>query len=366
MNILILTGKFGLGHWSASQSIRQQLEHGVPDVRVEVQDLLAYALPRLSEAMYKSFDFVVSHGSLLFNLYYELTAQGRPDARPPFEELLLDKLTELLEQRRPDAVIATHPLCAQLMSRLKGRYDLDLPLITCVTDISSHPEWINRYTDCYLAPDGKVLSGLTQKGVDPSLICVTGIPVREEFHCLKPAGSFSCSGRRKEKKILIMGGGLGLLPKDPAFYDALNSLPDTWTTIITGRNRKMFEHLHGRWPHIEVVGYTSQVWNYMAEADLVVSKPGGITLFEAISSRVPILTWQPSLAQERRNARWVTSEGIGWVVEKKKIVLKIRELLTDCSQLSAAAQKMGRLQARMEPDSLSGLLGAIAGEEEAV
>ena len=182
MNILILTGKFGMGHWSASQSLRQQLLHNFPDARVEVEDFLTYAVPNFAEAMYKSFNMVVTYGSHLFNAYYKMTAMGHPDARPPFEGMLLDKLADLLYQYQPDAVIATHPLCAQLVSRLKeqarakGAHGLDLPLITCVTDVSSHPEWINQNTDCYLVASREVRQELVKKGVEASLICVTGIP----------------------------------------------------------------------------------------------------------------------------------------------------------------------------------------------
>jgi len=131
MNILILTGKFGMGHWSASMSLRQQLLGEFPQWTVEVVDFPAYAMPNLSEAVYKSFNLVVTYGSHLFNTYYKLTALGRPDARPPFEGLFLDKLVELIHHSRPDAVIATHPLCAQLVSWLKGEWGLDLPLLTC-------------------------------------------------------------------------------------------------------------------------------------------------------------------------------------------------------------------------------------------
>ena len=91
MNILILTGKFGMGHFSASQSLREQLLQAFPEAQVQVEDFPAYAMPNLSEVMYKAFDLVVSHGSHLFNTYYKLTALGRPDARPPFEGLFLDK-----------------------------------------------------------------------------------------------------------------------------------------------------------------------------------------------------------------------------------------------------------------------------------
>lgn len=131
MNILILTGKFGMGHWSASQSLRQQLLRAFPGAEVEVLDFVAEAMPNASEAMYKCFNLLVTRGSGLFNLYYKLTQDLPADARPLFETLFLDKLEELVAARRPDAVIATHPLCARMVSRWKGETGSALPLITC-------------------------------------------------------------------------------------------------------------------------------------------------------------------------------------------------------------------------------------------
>ncbi|MCI8422145.1 MAG: UDP-diphospho-muramoylpentapeptide beta-N-acetylglucosaminyltransferase [Lawsonibacter sp.] len=350
-----------MGHWSASQSLRQQLLHSFPGASAEVLDLPAYAMPNLSEAMYKCFNLVVTHGTHLFNTYYKLTALGHPDARPPMEDLFLDKLTQLLQARQPDAVIATHPLCAQLMSRLKGESGLDLPLITCVTDVTSHPEWINQNTDCYLVPSHEVRRALAEKGVDPALVCVTGIPVREEFRTLprRPAG------RGKKRELLIMGGGLGLLPRDLSFYQALDSIPNTHVTIITGRNQKLFRRLQGRWPSIQVVGYTDRVWDYMARADLIVTKPGGITLFETIFAQVPILTWPPALQQERSNARWLARAGIGWVASQENCAQEIREILLDSQRLSGAAAQMGRLREQLEVESLNALMAVIAQNKEA-
>ena len=359
MNILILTGKFGMGHWSASRSLQQQLRRSFPEAHVEIVDFPAYAMPNLSEAMYKCFNLLVTHGTHLFNTYYKLTALGRTDARPPFEGLFLDKLVELLHRRRPDAVIATHPLCAQLVSRLKETSSLDLPLITCVTDVTSHPEWINQNTDCYLVPSQVVRRALAEKGVDPALICVTGIPVQEEFRRL----SRQEHGGRRE--LLVMGGGLGLLPKDPSFYTALDAIPNTHTTIITGRNEKLFRRLYGRWENIDVVGYTTQVWSYMSRADLIVTKPGGITLFETIFAQLPIFTWPPALQQERSNARWLTREGIGWVAKEENCAGEIRELLMDSQKLAEAAARMGQLKTQLEVESLDRLMGAIAKREEA-
>ena len=235
MNILILTGKFGMGHWSAAQSLRQQLLGSRPGASVEVVDFPAYALPNLSGVLYKCFNLLVTHGRHIFNMYYRITGKGHPDVHPPFEGVFMERLTQLLSRQRPDVVIATHPLCAQLVSRLKEKAGegmsvntedgalLDLPLITCVTDVSTHPEWINRNTDCYLVPSGEIRRSMAERGVDPRLVCVTGIPVRDEFRHL-PRHS-----EGKKRELLIMGGGLGLLPKDTAFYEALDRIPNTHT-----------------------------------------------------------------------------------------------------------------------------------------
>ncbi len=372
MNILILTGKFGMGHWSAAQSLRQQLLGSHPGASVEVVDFPAYALPNFSGLLYKFFNLMVTRGRHIFNMYYRITGKGHPDAHPPFEGIFLERLTQLLSTQCPDVVIATHPLCAQLASRLKDKAKGSIPihtedggplhyfLVTCVTDVSTHPEWINHNTDCYLVPSGDIRRSMEKGGVDPALICVTGIPVREEFRRLNARGEGQAmhSDDRK-RELLIMGGGLGLLPKDNAFYEALNRIPHTHTTIITGRNKRLYRRLRGRWENIQVEGYVGQVWDYMAKADLIVSKPGGITLFEAIFARVPILSWPPTLQNERSNARWMVEKGIGWVAGSENCAGEIQEILLDKGRLSSAAYRMECIRRQLQAGTLNRMMDTV-------
>ena len=360
MRILILTGKFGMGHWSASLSLRQQLLRAFPGAEAEVVDLVAAAMPSASETMYKCFNLLVTRGSGLFNLYYKLTEDLPADTWTLLDDLFLDELTELFMDRTPDAVIATHPLCARMVSRWKGATGSTLPLITCVTDLSSHSEWIHRYTDCYLVGSNDIKEKLAAKGVDREAICVTGIPVRAEF--MRPVS------RRpgRVRQLLIMGGGLGLLPRKDSFYEALDALPGVHTTIITGNNRKLYQRLAGRYPHIQVLGFTDRVYDYMARADLVLTKPGGITLFETIFSELPILAWEPFLEQEKNNARFLTRRGLGRVAPKEpeECLEAIRDLLYDDAALAAMRANMRAMKAQLEGESLARILGGLAAEKE--
>lgn len=362
MNILILTGKFGMGHWSASQSLRLQLLNAFPQAEVDVEDFFEYAMPDASEAIYKGFSLLVTHGSGLYNIYYKATENAQTKAKPPLEYLFQDRLAQLIWDRRPDVVIATHPLCAQLVSDYKAETGADLPLVTCITDLSTHSEWINDNTDCYLVGSPEIRDRLADKGVDRDRVVVFGIPVKPQFKANARHGGGS------ERHLLIMGGGLGLLPKKDKFYEELNALPNVKTTIITGGNQKLYEKLVGKYGNIDVVGYTDRVYDYMAWADLMLSKPGGITLFETIFSELPILAWEPFLQQEINNARFLVRYQIGGIAHKEpeECIEAIRSLIYDDAALKRMGDNMRRLKGQLEYESLERIVSALAANAKGV
>ena len=359
VKILILTGKFCMGHWSVSKSLAQQIQNAYPNAQVRIEDLVDYAMPELSGAVYKGYNLLVTCGPALFNAYYKLTENS--PAHICFAGRFVEKLEELLGETEPDAVIATHPFCAQVVSRYKQLSGSALPLLTCVTDISAHSEWICDGTDRYMVGSLEVRDRLVAKGVDTGRICVTGIPVRAEFLAARRQGG-RVRHKGEPRRLLIMGGGLGLMPRKDSFYEALNALPGVETTIITGGNEKLYERLVGRYPHIEVLGFTDQVCAYMDRSDLVLTKPGGITTFEALFSELPILAWEPFWEQERKNARFLVRQGIGRVAEKEsgKCLRAIRELIYDDQALERMSMNMHLLKDMLGQEQLTGIVAAAA------
>ena len=163
-----------------------------------------------------------------------------------------------------------------------------------------------------------------------------------------------------DKQLLIMGGGLGLLPKGDAFYEALNGVPGLSVTVIAGKNKKMYKKLHGKYENIRVLGFTDQVETYMRQADLIISKPGGLTLFEAIHLELPMLVFSPFLEQEIKNAEFIAENGIGRVLsaEPEESVEEILALLWDDAALSHMERNMRRMKDTLNEEALLEILSA--------
>lgn len=307
MRYLILTGKFGMGHLSAASAIKQRLEAEDPGAEVYLADMLETLFPSVSNLIYKAFGLLVRRCCRIYNYFYG-AAERYCNISIPAQHTLACKVQRLLAQFEPDVVISTLPLCSKLMSVYKDQTGSVLPLVTCITDVCTHSEWICPHTDRYLAASASVKRELELQGVDPKNIYITGIPVKREFH---PSEEVNSSAK---KNVLIMGGGLGLMPDASGVLTELDQRSDVNAVMITGKNEKAFRRMTETYPHIKVLGYVDNVQEYMAAADLIFTKPGGITLFEAIHAGVPLFVMNPFLGQEMANARYIEREQIGVVV----------------------------------------------------
>ena len=323
MKILILTGRFGLGHYSVSEAIKQEINNTDSKIEVEIIDILEYLMPKASELIYKSFNVLVTKWS---NLYNFINTNNEENNIKTFNYMFVKKIDRLFEEVKPDIVISTLPISSQYISKYKAIKKVNIPLFTFITDISSHNEWIHKNTDFYFVGDMSIKRNLINKGISPNKIIVTGIPVKQQFK-----NNVIEFNKKKTKEILIMGGGLGLISFNEDLFNKLNNEKDIKTTIITGNNRSMYEELKSKYKNINVIGYTNKINEYMRNADLIVSKSGGITLFEAIYSETPIYVVNPFLMQEVKNARFIEERGIGQVVwnEKANITDDILSLIND-------------------------------------
>jgi len=321
MNVLILTGKFGMGHNSVAQALKEEIMGKYPAANIVCLDIFEYIMPDYAESIYKSFAIVAKSGNSLYNLIYKQSNHKSTKEFSFWCRFFKKRLQSLLEETQPDVIISTLPLCARLMSWYKEEVNSNYTLITCITDISSHEEWLHKNTNYYLVGSHLVKRMLLMKGVYEEKIFITGIPVKKAFHIQEDSYGLKIQGKsngKYKKHLLVMGGGLGLLPKTKAFYEGLNALEGVYTTVITGNNKKLYQLIYGKYENIEVIAYTRNVPMYMNDADVVMTKPGGISVFEAIACEKPILLFRPFLQQEVNNMRFVLRNHIGIVISGKE------------------------------------------------
>ncbi len=321
MKILILTAKFGMGHLSASNAIKEDILKFDKNADVKVVDFYEYSMPFLSKYIYKGFNLLIKFGKELYKLYY-----SENDKKSANIDLLTRKLAasckDIVDEERPDVIVSTFPMISKGVGYFKKINNSNISLVTCITDISSHYEWITENTDKYLVPCTEVRDELIDKGIDADKLLVYGIPVAEKFKKnfdklsrQRFVSSYNkvveMSVYRNKKELLIMGGGLGVLPKNEDFYKKLDAETNLHTTIVAGKNEDLYNMINGKYDNITVLGYTDKVDKLMEKADCVVTKPGGITMFEAIYSLTPIISFSTDLPNELHNIDFIKGNNFG-------------------------------------------------------
>ena len=343
MNILILTGKFGYGHISTANSIKEKLEKENPEYNIKIVDFLDYMFPYLSRIIYKGFNILVNKFSRVYNL---LNLIASKNTNVPLKKVIVKKIDDLFFCNNIDLVISVLPICSQYISAYKKMTNSNISLYTFITDIYVHNEWIAENTDKYFVPAIETKKELLDKNINEDKITISGIPVKK---------SFDKEEKNPNKtKILIMGGGLGLIPNIDKFLSKLNN-QDIELIVITGKNKKLFNKLNNKYKNVKVLGFTKEVEKYMNDASIIITKAGGITLFESINSLTPMFIIKPFLMQEVGNANYVENNGIGEVIwnNKDNIYNKIINLVNDKDKLTEMQKNMKKLKNEFKKTSIS-------------
>lgn len=329
MKILILSGRFGFGHEMAANAIREEFRRQDENAIIIQKDLPEYFYPRISKVIYKIFGLVAERYHGIYNLVYKISGRMNSGNRPG-GPIIYQKFRKMMREYTPDVIVCTHPFCEKAAATYKAKADSQIPLVTCITDISLHKEWYAKKTDIYLAPTREVKDNLISLGAYPENILITGVPVRQQF-----LDTHESLDGKSGRQVLVMGGGLGIIPELEKLLYTLHELPGVRTTVITGRNQKLYDMWKGYFDDVEVLGYVDNIGSYMRKADLVISKAGGITLFELIRSKVPMFIIRPFLEQEIVNAGYAQKKGFAWVAwdEKEDFTEELRNILEDSQRL---------------------------------
>ena len=199
-------------------------------------------------------------------------------------------------------------MCSCIVAKVKEEYEDDVILITVITDVVDSWEWIYEGTNKYLVPTEEIKNRLIAKEVNEDIILVTGIPVKKEF--LDKNINFSTD---QKNTILIVLSGIDSVSKE--LLKKLDEYTEYKIKIIAGRNEKLYRKLSDMaYSNLEIYGFVNNLNEMMDEAVYIVTKPGGVTVFEAINKEVPLIVLNSNIGQEIGNIEFIKKNKIGIVI----------------------------------------------------
>lgn len=357
--VLLLSATSGAGHVRAAQALEKAfLARG--DCAVEHIDALQYVSKFFQRVYDQAYIGMVRRAPQLMGILYERTDQPW---RHPRRRLALDRLNtrpmiRLLQRIQPDLCVATHFLPAEIIAWLIAKEKLRARNAIVVTDYDVHAMWLCRTVDRYYVAIEEAAQYLAGIGVPKEKLRVTGIPIDPLF-----ANAVSRSEARKQlvldaeaTVILISAGGYGIGPVEQLVKDLL-ALQRPWQIVaIAGKSEKTRKRLEelaktaGKLPtgspKLCAVGFTTEMDKYMAAADLMVGKAGGLTTSEALARALPMALIEPIPGQEDRNADHLLEAGAAIRCNNLPAAAwKIAALLDDSARLARmreAAKSLGR------------------------
>ncbi len=320
MKLLILSASTGNGHLSAAKAIRLYAEKHYADITVKEVDYLKYVNSTLDRIVCGGYVNIVKMMPMLYEKLYNDTKNKKLKSIVEFlNKMSLSKMEELIDDFKPDVVLCTHPFPLETLSIFKEREALDLPIITIITDYNIHPKYIYDNVDAYIVPNEDFIYDLIDMGILEEKVYPFGIPISENFFNVTESDKDSFMAELGLDKniptILIMSGGFGLINILEIFEDLMSIDKKFQVIACAGKNEHMVSSLREIYSDMHtdkkaiIMSYTEKVNLLMSISDVLVTKPGGLTVTEAMHMNLPIIIKFPIPGQEKENTEYLLNCG---------------------------------------------------------
>jgi processive 1,2-diacylglycerol beta-glucosyltransferase len=274
------------------------------------------------------------------------------------EKMNLRRLMRFLQSEPWDLVINTHFLPAEIIAALRKKGLFTAPQVTVTTDFETHRLWVNQPCDRYFTATEEGALYLQSWGVPAEDIVATGIPVHPVFSQPKDRDELLARHRLSGDRpvVLQLAGGFGVGPIEKLYGGLLDVEVPLQVVAVSGRNEKLRRQLEAvpcpPRHRARVLGFTKEIDELMAVADLVVSKPGGLTTSETLARGAVMVIVNPIPGQESRNSDFLLENGVA--IKANNIATlshKVTALLRDpkrLAQLRANVSRVARPRAAFE------------------
>jgi processive 1,2-diacylglycerol beta-glucosyltransferase len=343
------------GHYSAAIAVETAMRRLDTHVESMLLDSFSHANPVLSKVTLRAYLAALKTAPEIWEWMYDNLEFKERTAK--IRELLnrgnSRKLQRVLDEFDPDTIVCTQAFACGVMASWRRATGRKTPvLVGVLTDFVAHRYWADPDVDLYIAPSEETRRNLVSQGVPPERVAAFGIPTNERFQrpVDKEAVIKSLGLKSDLPKILVMGGSLGLGPMKSVIRK-LNKLPQPFDIIVvTGKNEELQEQLARKGPKLrhttKILGFVENVHELMEIAEMIITKPGGITTAEALVKKLPMIIINPIPGQEAKNTEYLLSQNVAVEAEDANdVMLFVDEFLRNPRKLwtmREAAAALGR------------------------
>ncbi|MDD4979735.1 MAG: glycosyltransferase [Candidatus Omnitrophica bacterium] len=331
MKIIITYASAGAGHRRAAEAIYNYFKENCPALDLKIIDALEKTNFCFKNAYNYGYPFLVNHALWLWRFSFWLTyiRSLRPFGKTilsVINQLNTRRLSDFLIQEDPDFIISTHFLPSEIAARLKRKHKLASKLITVITDFGVHPFWIAQGTDTYVVACDVSKQKLIREGAKGAEIKILGIPIDTRF--IKQYDKYALCRKfglkPDEFTILIVTGSFGV-GRIEEVVDLLYE--DAQILAVCANNKKLYTRLKEKdYPRLRVFGFIDNIEELMAISDIMVAKPGGLTVSESLAMELLPVFITSIPGQETENADILSVKSLSINVRK---ITALRDIVLD-------------------------------------
>jgi UDP-N-acetylglucosamine:LPS N-acetylglucosamine transferase len=361
LKVLILSASIGEGHDLPARVIRDGILEQSPDAEVEIVDSLALVNPLARRLVLDSSRFHSKWGNRIFDLSYRLITDLRPT------RWLAGRLTQWLGarpirravlERAPDVVVSTYPGTTEVLGELRRRGKIGVPVVSAITDLAALRYWAHPGVDLHLITHPESEEEVREIAPHSEIVCARGMTDERFYEPRDRAQARRDLGLPPEVPVvLVSGGGWAVGDLEGAAEEALG-LDGSTVVCLCGRNDDLRSTLAKRFagePRVRVEGFTEQMPDWFAAADLLVHSTAGLTVLEAIMRGCGVVSYGWGLGHVRVNNEAFSRFGLAEVASS-------RDELGPAMRRALAAQPTPDGSFARLPSAASAVLGLADGE----
>ncbi len=337
---LIITSDTGGGHASAASAIADGLKwFSTPGCLVNIVRAIEES-HYLAEKLADFYNYLLRNHQHLMKYYYWAIDRFRPNESHFLYRLTSRYLGGLFDKYCPQVIVSVHPMTQHLFAQAMRDFGLlgRVPLVTVVTDpcYGFWRGWACEDVSLYLVATEEARQQLIDYGVPDEKIKICGLPIHPKFEYQnenQKAAAREELGLDPEKFTMFINAGWIGGGNIPRIYEQMvnqgDDLKNTQAIFLAGRNEDLRRKIsavarRAAFP-THVLGYSNKMEKLMSAADVMVSKLGGLTTFEALASRLPIIadTTTPPMPQESQTANLISRQKAGVLLHRATDVVPI-------------------------------------------